>query len=152
MILDLVRQLGAWSWLIAAVALLALEIAAPGAFFLWFGIAAAIVGVVALTVALPWQAQLTLFGVLALVAVFVGRRYFSRNRNETVSIGLNERGRRLIGTIVVLSEPVVDGRGRVRIDDTTWRVVGPDMPVGTRVRIVNADGSVLSVKRTEETY
>ncbi len=145
MILDLIRDLGAWTWLIAGVVLLALEIAAPGAFLLWFGIAAIAVGTLALLVAVPWQAQLILFVVLASVLVFVGRRYFARAAGEGVPSGLNERGRRLIGTVVVLGEPIVDGKGRVRIDDTTWRVIGPDMPSGTRVRIVEADGALLSV-------
>jgi membrane protein implicated in regulation of membrane protease activity len=146
MVLDLVRDLGAWTWVIVGVALLALELAAPGVFFLWFGIAAIAVGALALLVAVPWQAQVILFVVLALVIVFFGRRYFARAARESVPTGLNERGRRLIGTVVVLTEPIVDGKGRVRIDDTTWRVIGPNMPSGTRVRVVNADGALLSVK------
>jgi inner membrane protein len=147
MILDLINDLGAWSWMILGVALLALEIAAPGAFFLWFGLAAFLVGGLALLVTVPWQAQLLIFVVLAGVVVFVGRRYFARGRETSeVSVGLNERGRRLVGTIVVLAEPIVDGKGRVRIDDTTWRVIGPNLPSGTRVRIVHAEGALLSVK------
>ena len=152
MVIELVQDLGAWTWLIVGVALLALEIAAPGAFFLWFGLAAIVVGVLALLVDVPWQAQLIIFIVLATLVVIVGRRYFSRSGDETVSTGLNQRGRRLVGTIVVLSEPIVDGKGRVRIDDTTWRVVGSNMPSGTRVRVVHADGALLSVKSTDEAY
>jgi hypothetical protein len=146
MILDLFRDLGAWTWVIVGVVLLALELAAPGAFLLWFGVAAIAVGALALLVAVPWQAQLMLFVLLASVLVFFGRRYFARSANESVPTGLNERGRRLVGTVVVLTEPIVDGKGRVRIDDTTWRVIGPDMPSGTRARVVDADGALLSVR------
>jgi hypothetical protein len=146
MVIELVQDLGPWTWMIVGVALLALEIAAPGAFFLWFGLAAIAVGVLSLFVAVPWQAQLLIFVALAALVVLVGRRYFSRSGDEPVSTGLNERGRRLVGMIVVLSEPIVDGKGRVRIDDTTWRVVGPNMPSGTRVRIISADGALLSVR------
>jgi membrane protein implicated in regulation of membrane protease activity len=128
------------------VALLALEIAAPGAFFLWFGLAAIAVGVLSLFVAVPWQAQLLIFVVLATLVVLIGRRYFSRAGDDQVSTGLNQRGQRLVGTIVVLSEPIVDGKGRVRIDDTTWRVIGPNMVSGTRVRVVHADGALLTVR------
>ena len=122
MVIELVQDLGPWTWMIVGVALLALEIAAPGAFFLWFGLAAIAVGVLSLFVAVPWQAQLLIF------------------------VGLNQRGQRLVGTIVVLSEPIVDGKGRVRIDDTTWRVIGPNMVSGTRVRVVHADGALLTVR------
>ena len=117
---------------------------------LWFGLAAIVVGVLALLVVVPWQAQLILFVVLAILLVLVGRRYFSHSARNAVPSGLNDRGRRLVGTIVVLDEPVVDGRGRVRIDDTTWRVTGANMPSGTRVRVVEADGALLSVKNADE--
>jgi hypothetical protein len=146
MVIELVQDLGPWTWMIVGVALLALEIAAPGTFFLWFGIAAIVVGVLALFVEMPWQAELIIFVALAAVVVFVGRRYFSRSTEQPATIDLNQRGRRLVGTIVVLSEPIVDGKGRVRIDDTTWRVVGPNMPSGTRVRIISADAALLSVR------
>ena len=146
MVIDLIKDLGAWTWIILGVGLLCLEIAAPGAFFLWFGLAAIAVGVLALFVAVPWQAQLLIFIVLASLIVLIGRRYFSRAGDDQVSTGLNQRGQRLVGTIVVLSEPIVDGKGRVRIDDTTWRVVGPNMPSGTRVRVIDTDGAVLRVK------
>jgi membrane protein implicated in regulation of membrane protease activity len=147
MVIELVKDLGAWTWIILGVGLLCLEIAAPGAFFLWFGLAAIAVGALAFLVVVPWQAQVLLFVVLAAIVVVVGRRYFSRSQSpDMVSIGLNERGRRLVGTVVVLTEPIVDGKGSVRIDDTKWRVIGPSLPTGTRVRIVNAEGALLSVR------
>lgn len=149
MILEFVRELGAWTWLIVGVVLLALELAATGVFFIWFGLAAIVVGLLALLVAIPWQAQLILFVVLAVAIVLVGRRYFARSAGGAAASGLNQRGKRLVGTRIVLGEPIVDGNGRVRIDDTTWRVVGPDLPSGTRVEIVGADGALLTVKPVE---
>ena len=44
-----------------------------------------------------------------------------------------------------LEKPIVDGAGTVRIDDTIWRVAGPDAPAGSRVRVVHADGASLTV-------
>ena len=147
MVIELIRDLGAWTWIILGVGLLCLEIAAPGAFFLWFGLAAIAVGALAFAIVVPWQAQVIAFVILAIIVVFIGRRYFSRSQSgDTVSSGLNERGNRLVGTIVVLSEPIVDGKGRIRVDDTTWRVIGPNLPSGTRVRVVHAEGALLSVK------
>jgi membrane protein implicated in regulation of membrane protease activity len=33
----------------------------------------------------------------------------------------------------------------VRIDDTIWRVAGPDAPAGSRVKVVRVDGANLTV-------
>ena len=79
MILDAIAALGPWSWLVLGLVLLALEIVVPGTFFLWFGVAAAIIGIVALLVDFPWQFQTIAFVVLALVLVFAGRRIFSHS-------------------------------------------------------------------------
>ena len=51
----------------------------------------------------------------------------------------------LVGRVCTLEKPIVDGSGTVRIDDTIWRVAGPDAPAGSRVRIVHADGASLTV-------
>jgi membrane protein implicated in regulation of membrane protease activity len=44
-----------------------------------------------------------------------------------------------------LEKPIIDGSGTVRIDDTIWRVAGPDAPAGSRVKVVHADGASLTV-------
>jgi membrane protein implicated in regulation of membrane protease activity len=46
----------------------------------------------------------------------------------------------------VLADPIVEGRGRVRIDDTVWQVHGPDAPAGSRIVVTGADGSILRVE------
>ena len=58
---------------------------------------------------------------------------------------LNKRTDALVGRVFTLERPIVDGSGTVRIDDTIWRVAGPDAPAGSRVRIVQADGASLTV-------
>ena len=60
---------------------------------------------------------------------------------------LNERAERLVGKSYVLAEPIVDGKGRIKIDDANWRITGPDLPSGTRIRVVGHDGAVLTVAR-----
>jgi membrane protein implicated in regulation of membrane protease activity len=150
MIVEFLRSLGVWNWFIAGVILLALEILAPGNVFIWFGIAAILTGVLAVLVAdFAWQFQLIVFVVLAVVLAFAGRRFFARSSEPGEQPLLNERAQRIVGSIYVLSEPIIDGKGRVRIDDTRWRVVGPDMPSGTRIRVIGADGAVLSVVRAD---
>jgi membrane protein implicated in regulation of membrane protease activity len=141
----IVSSLGVWTWWILGVALLALEVLAPGNVFVWFGIAAILTGILAFFVDLPWQTEALIFVALAVVLAIAGRRYFARTAKKSEQPFLNERAARLIGQSFVLAEPIVDGKGRLRIDDTHWRVTGPDLPSGTRVRITGNDGAVLSV-------
>ncbi len=141
----LVPSLGVWTWWILGVVLLALEVFAPGNVFVWFGVAAILTGALALFVDLPWQTEALVFVVLAVLLAIAGRRYFARQSKKSEQPLLNERAARLIGQSFVLAEPIVDGQGRLRIDDTNWRVTGPDLPSGTRVKVTGNDGAVLSV-------
>ncbi|MBV8838763.1 MAG: NfeD family protein, partial [Alphaproteobacteria bacterium] len=45
-----------------------------------------------------------------------------------------------------LEKPIVGGNGTVRIDDTIWRLAGPDAPGGSRVKVVRADAATLVVE------
>lgn len=145
---SIIDTLGPWTWIVAGLILLALEVLAPGTFFLWFGVSAIIIGVVALIFTdLAWQTEVIAFLVLAVVLVIVGRRYYGGGLGRIRPTGLNERAQNLVGRETVLGEPLVDGRGRIRVDDTVWRVTGPDMPSGSRVKVVAADGSVLRVEK-----
>jgi inner membrane protein len=145
MVVDFVRSLGPWAWIIVGLILLGLEVLAPGNVFVWFGVAALITGGLALITALGWQAYFLIFVVLAVVLVVAGRRYFARGPSVSEQPFLNQRAAGLVGRSYVLTEPIVDGHGQVRIDDTKWRVVGPDLPAGTKVRVVSVDGVVLAV-------
>jgi membrane protein implicated in regulation of membrane protease activity len=141
----LVTSLGVWTWWILGVVLLALEVFAPGNVFVWFGVAAILTGALAFFVDLPWQTEALVFVVLAVLLAIAGRRYFARQSKKSEQPFLNERAARLIGQSFVLAEPIVDGQGRLRIDDTNWRVTGPDLPSGTRVKVTGNDGAVLMV-------
>jgi membrane protein implicated in regulation of membrane protease activity len=150
MILEFMRSLGVWNWFIAGVVLLALEIFAPGNIFVWFGVAAIVTGAVAYFAAdLGWQIELIIFVVLAVVLALAGRRLFARASDPGEQPLLNDRAQRIVGSVYVLGAPIIDGKGRIRIDDTQWRVTGPDVPSGTRVRVISADGPVLSVVRAD---
>jgi membrane protein implicated in regulation of membrane protease activity len=146
MILDAIHQLGPWSWVVIGLILLALELVVPGNVIVWFGAAAILTGGVALITDLGWQLELLIFVVLAVVLVILGRRVFAREREPGEQPFLNDRARRLVGSVHVLATPIVDGQGKVRIDDTNWRIAGPDMPSGTRVKIAGVDGAVLKVE------
>ena len=138
--------LGTWNWLIFGVILMALELAAPGVFLFWLGLAALLVGLLSFVFTPSWQVQILMFAVFATAAVPVWRRLArSHTDAEANSPFLNKRADALVGRVFTLEKPIIDGTGTVRIDDTIWRVAGPDTPAGSRVRIVRADGARLTV-------
>jgi inner membrane protein len=138
-------DLGAWGWVIAGLVLMGLELLAPGAFMIWLGLAAVVTGLLLFVVPMPWEATLLVFAALAVGAVLVGRRLTIKRRG-TGEIALNDRAARIVGRTFVLEAPIAEGRGRIRVDDTVWRVEGPDLPVGAQVRVVGMVGTLLRVE------
>ncbi len=153
MIMSMIQEMGPWNWWILALVLLGLEILAPGTFFLWFGISAFVIGTISLAVGPDsdfwvWQTQMIGFVVLSLVSALVGRRFLNKHGlTDSDDPLLNERGKQLIGRTATLEEPILEGQGRVRLGETVWRVTGPDLPAGTRVRIVEAQSNTLTIEQ-----
>ena len=146
MMMDMFVTLGKWNWLILALILMALELAAPGVFMFWLGLAAGLVGVLSFAIDPSWQVQILAFAVFALAAVPLWRRIARSHAGvNATNPFLNKRSDALVGRVFTLEKPIIDGSGTVRIDDTIWRVAGPDAPAGSRIRIVRADGAELTV-------
>ena len=141
---EIFSTLGIWNWLIFGFILMALELLAPGVFMFWLGLAALLTGLVSFAINPSWQTQLLMFAIFAAVPAW---RYFARSAGSSnrSSPFLNKRTEALIGREFTLEKPIVGGTGTVRIDDTIWRVAGPDAPAGSRVRVVQADGASLTV-------
>jgi membrane protein implicated in regulation of membrane protease activity len=146
MIASWLQELGAWSWVILGVVLMGLELAAPGIFLLWLGLAAIATGLIDGAMGLSWQASTLLFAVFAVTAVMAGR-LISRPTPQQETAGLNQRGEALVGQIFTLETPMTRGEGRIHVGDSSWRVTGPDLPRGTRVRVVRIDGVTPVVER-----
>jgi membrane protein implicated in regulation of membrane protease activity len=145
-LLDLFVQYGPWAWFVLGLALLALELVVPGGWFLWLGAAGIVTGLTAFIPGVGWPFQVTIFGVLALVIVF-GWTAISRTRKPRSDRPLlNRRAETFIGHEAVIEEPIVNGYGRLKLGDSSWRIAGPDLAVGQRVRVVGADGALLKVE------
>ena len=139
---------GAWGWVILGLVLIGGEVLAPGIFLLWLGLAALLTGAVVGLVDLGWQTAALVFAGLSLVAVFTGRLLTRRKGEEPdAATGLNDRGRRLIGRVFRLEATMTGGEGRIRIDDSSWRVTGPELLAGSEVRVVRVDGATLVVEK-----
>jgi membrane protein implicated in regulation of membrane protease activity len=147
MVLDWIGGLGAWTWIILGVVLIGLELVAPGAFLLCLGLAAILTGLIDGWASLSWQIATLTFAGLSVVSVLVGRGV-NRAPQTGEAATLNRRGEGLTGRVFTLEAPIVAGEGRVRIDDSSWRILGPDTPAGARVRVTRVDGATLIVETT----
>ncbi len=139
-------SLGAWNWFIVAVALFALESVVPGVHFVWFGVAAVIVGALGLTVDIAWEWQLITFAIISCITVFFARRYASPEMATSDQPELNLRAEQYVGRVVTVEEAIADGRGKVRVGDTVWNAQGADAPQGARVKITGTNGTCLLVE------
>lgn len=141
-----------WHWLSAGVLMIAAEALVPGTYLLWPGVAAFVTGMVAyMAPGLGWEGQAVLFALLTVAAALGGRRLYARLREPAAAAPLlNRRAAQLVGSLHTLETPILDGHGRMRVGDTTWKVAGPDLPTGERVRVVGADGIVLRVEAVAE--
>lgn len=145
--LDWLPPLGPWHWLVLGLVLAALELATPAFLFLPMGIGAAAAGLLlALFPEIPWVGQLGVFAAVSVVSVLAGRGYLRRHPIASDEPTLNRRGYQYVDRVFTLDAPIVNGVGKIRVDDSTWKVVGPDVPAGVRVRVSGVDGTVLQVE------
>jgi inner membrane protein len=136
-----------FTWAAVALLLFAAETMAPGAFMLWLGLAAVVVFVgVLLVPGIPVLAQVAAFIVLSFISIQVYRKWFRGRERPSDQPALNRRAAALAGRVVTLERGIVQGHGRVQIADAYWDVAGPELPAGTQVRIVGADGMTLQVE------
>ena len=136
-----------WHWWVAAIVLLGIEIFAPGFWFLWMAVAAGIVGTILLVIPqTTWQWQVLLFAVLSVTSLIAWRVYQRRHPTVSDEPNLNRRGAQYVGRVFTLDEAIVNGTGKIRVDDTTWKVSGADRPLGAKVRVTGVAGTVLTVE------
>ena len=140
-----------WHWWILAGLLLILELTSPAFFFLWLGMAAAATGLLVLVFpTIPVETQLVLFAVLSIVAVIAWRKYREAKPISSDQPNLNRRGEQYKGRVFTLGQAIENGVGKVTVDDSTWRVKGPDLPAGTKVRVEDVDGVIFVVQQLND--
>ena len=144
--MEFLLSLTVWHWLIAAAVFFVLELIAPGAFMLWLGISAMLVGIISFFVAWPWQYQLVVFAIFSIASIPLWRRFAGRVERPVDQPFLNRRADAFVGREFTLEKPIVAGSGTVKIDDTIWRLTGPDVPGGSRVKVVRAEAAMLVVE------
>ena len=144
-LIDFATSLQWWHWWIFAAALGISEAFVPRGVAIWFCAAAALVGGLRLLTPYPWFWQIALFFsvALALCIVWRGRRGLV---GASARPRLDQWAARHVGEVCILSEPIVDGYGKVHIGEGDWTVRGADLPAGVRVRIQAVEGVLLIVE------
>jgi len=136
-----------WIWILAGLALLALELLTPGGFFvLFFGLGAMAVGVlVALDLAGPLWAQCLWFSALS-----IGSLVLLRSRLRQLLQGSEGHGvgvETLVGEVAVLADDLEPGAvGKAELRGTTWSVRNAGaarLHRGQRCRVHRVDGLML---------
>ena len=136
-----------WLWLIGGVLLLIAELIAPGFFLVFIGGAAIATGVISMLVPLSLPLQLAIFAALAYLSARIGgRRAYAMKFDYSPDPFLNDRVKRLLGRVVVATQPIDSNGGRVRVGDSEWSARGGPAAVGERVRIVDIEGNCLKVE------
>lgn len=135
-----------WTWLAIGLFLAAAEMAIPGLFLIWLAGAAIITGFLTWMMPIGVPLQVFIFAALAMISVFTGKRYLRDHPITEVDPMLNHRGAQMVGQIVLVTQAIESGGGRVRHGDSEWLARGADAPAGSKVRITGSDGSTLLVE------
>ena len=140
-----------WVWMVVAALFFVGEIFTAAFFLLWFGVGAALAGILALIGAGPFW-QWGVFIVVSLVLFAVSRRFAERfTKQQPPGIGAD----RFIGKIGVVLEEIdnVNNTGRIRIDKEEWRAdsdAGDVIPPGEKVHVTRVVGTHLVVEILKE--
>jgi membrane protein implicated in regulation of membrane protease activity len=136
-----------WHWLTAAVVLIVFEMMMGTYFLLWVGFAAAATALVQWLFGIGWQVQIIIFFILSLISIAAWHFYAKNNPVEDALPNLNRRGHQYIGRTFNLSHAIVNGVGKINVNDSTWKVEGEDLPEGAKVKVVGINGATLKVEK-----
>ena len=142
---EFLQNLQWWHWMVLAVLLAAAETRIPGAVIIWFAASAAFIGLLLIAIPIPWQYQLIGFALLGVAALLLYRSYRKKNPGTFEQPNLNQRGLQYVGSELVLVEPIEQGSGKAKLGDGVWKVSGPELPAGARVRVTGVNGTILTV-------
>lgn len=146
-IFNAIMTVTGWHWFGLALILFGLELFAPAAFFLWLGVAAVFVASAVFVFSLPIAFQFVLFAILSPLVMWLGRRFYNQSNSSQKSNHLNQRGLEMVGMVLTLDQPIINGQSRIAIGDSTCKVLGPDTTAGTAVKVTTVRGNALVVEK-----
>jgi len=137
-----------WYWLVLAVVCLVIEILVPAFFFLWMSVAGLITGIIAwLIPSTSTDVQILIFSVLTITTITAWRIFGKKYVIETDQPLLNRRGSQYVGRVFNLHEAIENGEGKIKVDDTIWKVHGEDCDIHSKVKVIASRGTVFDVEK-----
>lgn len=133
-------------WAVVSIVCLILELSSGDFFIICFSIGA-VFSIVAAVFGLGIYWQLFIFAIFSLLSVLfvrpVALRYLHKNDPNKPS-----NADALIGRTGKVTEPIAVGsNGYVQIDGDLWRAVSnSDIPVGTTVRVIGRESTIITVE------
>ena len=137
-----------WYWWVLAAILLAAELLSPGFFFLWMAISGFVTGCIALLMpSISLDVHVLIFSILAIVSIIIWKIYAKNYPIKSDRPLPNKRSEQYIGRVFTLIEPIENGYGKIKVDDSIWRVRCDDCDGGCeKVKVVAANGVVLKAE------
>ncbi|WP_223788036.1 NfeD family protein [Marinicella meishanensis] len=135
-----------WHWLTAAVLLLVIEMLVGSYYLLWVSFSAFLVALLQWLFGIGWEAQMVVFTATSILSVIAWYIYDQRRDKTSPRPTLNKRGHQYIGRTFQLSHAIVNGVGKIKVDDSSWKVKGDDAPIDSTVKVIDIDGTVLIVE------
>ena len=137
-----------WYWWVLAFAFLILEMLTPGFFFMWLAVSGLITGLIVwLLPTISLNIQVFIFSVFSVLAVTAWRLYGKKYPTVSDQPLLNKRGAQYIGRIFSLHEPIINGQGKIKVDDSIWKVHGEDCDIQIKVKVTGIRGTVFEVEK-----
>jgi len=149
--IDQLSHLGHLHWMVAGFIFLILEMFGAAGFLLWTSIAAFCVALLTwIGPTLSWQIQLAIFAFATIASSVTWWFYLKKHPQKSDKPTLNARAEQYIGRTFILAEPIADGKGKLRVDDTFWQITAEqDCPAGTRVKVIAVESMVLTVEKQD---
>ncbi|HEY8036226.1 MAG TPA: NfeD family protein [Methylobacter sp.] len=139
-----------WNWWVLALILLVVELLAPGFFFLWMAASGFVTGCLLLLIpAIDTELQVSIFSVLSVVSITAWKFYGKKHPITTDHPLLNKRGAQYIDRVFSLYKPIENGEGKIKVDDSIWKVHGEDCDINTKVKVIAVRGTVFDVEKVK---
>jgi membrane protein implicated in regulation of membrane protease activity len=85
---------------------------------------------------------------VSVFALYFWRQYRAHQDEQNSPLADHRLGVRFIGQSLVLEQAIQNNAGKIFLGNRQWQVRGPNLPIGSRVRVTGVDGSILLVDRT----
>ncbi|MFC3909219.1 NfeD family protein [Legionella dresdenensis] len=133
-----------WHWFAFGLILVIAESLGAAGFLLGLGMAAMTTGVISVLFAITWQWQLVWFSIFCIVFSIIWW-YWLKQRTAAKPTLINKPLETLMGRTFTLTEAIEDGHGKIRVNDSNWQVSGPELPAGTKVKVVAIENGSIPV-------